>query len=70
MHASALRRPLEGPNLCLQSYMRATFQAEALQPLPDNINAFSADDFEPVPSHWKHIMGFPENLKLHWIASL
>ena len=50
--------------------MRAAFQAETVQALPNDINAFSADDFEPVPSHWKHIMSLPEYLKLHWVASL
>ena len=61
---------LEAPNLRLQSYMQAAFQAETVQALPDDINAFSANDFEPVPSHWKHIMSLAEDLKLHWIASL
>ena len=70
MHASALRRPLEGPNLRLQSYMRAAYHAEALQIMPDDISSFSADDFEPSPTHWKHIMSLPEHLKHHWIESL
>ena len=70
MHASALRWPLEAPNLSLQSCMRIVFQAETVQAIPDDINAFSADDFEPVSSHWKQIMSLPEHLKLHWIASM
>ena len=60
-HASALHWPLEAQNLC----MRSAFQAEAVQALPDNTDAFSTADFEPVPSHQKHIMSLPKYLKLH-----
>jgi hypothetical protein len=71
MHASALRRPIEGPNLRLQSYMRAAYQAEVLPPsVPDDLSGLSADDFEPSPTHWKHVLSLPEHLQLHWIASL
>jgi hypothetical protein len=71
MHASTIRQPLQGADVHPQSYMRAAFSAETATPLPtDDLSGFSADDFSPVPSHWKHILSLPEHLKIHWIHSL
>jgi hypothetical protein len=71
MHASTIRQPLGGADVHLQSCMRAAFSAETATPLQtDDLSNFSADNFSPVPSHWKHILSLPEHLKTHWIHSL
>jgi hypothetical protein len=70
MHAANPRRPLAGPNFQLQSYMRAAFHAKAQPPAAADLSTFSADDFAPAPTHWKHILRLPDHLKTPWIASL
>jgi hypothetical protein len=70
MHAANTRRPLNGPNFKLQSYMRAAFHAETQPPAAAELSTFSADDFAPAPTHWKHILSLPDHLKTPWIASL
>jgi hypothetical protein len=58
---------LDGPS---KAQTFAAYQAEALPTIPDDLSGFSADDFEPAPTHWKHILSLPEHLKVHWIASI
>jgi hypothetical protein len=50
--------------------MRAAFHAEAQPPTAADLSTFSADDFAPAPTHWKHILSLPDHLKTPWIASL
>jgi hypothetical protein len=69
MHAANPRRPLDGPNFKLQSYVRAAFHAETQPPAAADLSTFSADDFAPTPTHWKHILSLPDHLKTPWIAS-
>jgi hypothetical protein len=70
MHAANPRRALDGPNFQLQSCMRAAFHAETQPPAAADLSTFSADDFAPAPTHWKHILSLPDHLKTPWIASL
>jgi hypothetical protein len=72
MHAIAtFRQPIETRNVPLQSYMTHAFQAETITtPASDDPSAHRADDFDPVPSHWKHVLRLPNHLKIHWIASV
>jgi hypothetical protein len=49
--------------------MRPAFQAKALLVLPKDISDYAADAFEPVPTHWQHILGLPDHIKVHWVDS-
>jgi hypothetical protein len=70
MHAANPRGPLDGPNFKLQACMRAAFHAETQPPAAADLSTFSADDFAPAPTHWKHILSLPDHLNAPWIASL
>jgi hypothetical protein len=71
MHTSAFRQPIETRNVPLQSYMTRAFQAETVAtPASDDLSAHRADNFDPVPSHWKHVLRLPGHLKIQWIASI
>jgi hypothetical protein len=50
--------------------MLAAHQAEVANVLPPDLSTLNADDFEPVPNHWKQIGKLPEPIKVHWTASL